>query len=81
MISDPNGLFWNSFINELSKYKTVDNGGNYQNNIGRRIPYNIHDKIVFLREYKFSIAMENSKTLGYITEKLVEAYVGHVYYY
>ena len=59
------------FINELSKYKKVDMGGKYNNNIGK----NVYNKIEFLSSYKFSIAMENSQGDGYISEKLVDSFL------
>ena len=46
-------------------------GGKCYNNIGRRVK----NKIKFLMEYKFSIAMENSGGDGYITEKIVESFL------
>ncbi len=58
------------FINELSKYKTVDMGGKYKNNVG-----NVENKIEFLKSYKFSIAMENTEGNGYITEKIIESFL------
>lgn len=57
------------FFEALSRYKRVDSGGKYKNNIGRRV----EDKQAFLREGKFSIAFENSSTNGYTTEKLIQA--------
>jgi hypothetical protein len=57
------------FINELNKYKKVDLGGTYNNNVGK-----IKDKIKFLRNYKFSIAMENSEGDGYLTEKIIDSF-------
>jgi hypothetical protein len=57
------------FINELNKYKKVDLGGAYNNNVGK-----IKDKIIFLRNYKFSIAMENSEGDGYLTEKIIDSF-------
>lgn len=60
-----------SFINELSKYKKVDMGGKYKNNIGRRIK----NKIKFLSDYKFSIAMENSEGQGYVSEKILDSFM------
>jgi lipoate-protein ligase B len=54
-----------NFINELNKYKIVDMGGYYDNNIGK-----IYDKIEFLSSYKFSIAMENTEGEGYLSEKI-----------
>ena len=64
-------LFRIEFINELSKYKTVDMGGKYKNNIGRTIK----NKIKFLSSYKFSIAMENSNGDGYLTEKIIDSFI------
>ena len=59
------------FIEELNKYKKVTSGGRALNNIGRFT----NNKIEFLSEYKFSIAMENSNGDGYISEKIVEAFL------
>ena len=58
------------FINELSKYKKVDMGGKYKNNVGK-----IKNKIQFLSSYKFSIAMENTEGDGYISEKIIESFI------
>ncbi len=58
------------FFNELSKYKKVDSGGRYLNNIGGPV----HDKLEFCRRYKFHIAFENSSSPGYTTEKLMQAF-------
>ena len=59
------------FINDLSKYKKVDMGGRYGNNIGG----NVKDKIKFLSTYKFSIAMENSSADGYVSEKIIQSFI------
>ena len=59
------------FIKELEKYKKIDFGGKVYNNIGR----SVEDKIKFLSQYKFSIAMENSEGDGYISEKIVDAFL------
>jgi hypothetical protein len=56
------------FFNELGKYKKVDSGGKHLNNIG----YNVPDKMQFIRDYKFTIAFENSSVKGYTTEKILE---------
>ena len=56
------------FFNKLSKYKKVDSGGRYLNNIGGPVA----NKIDFIKNYKFTIAFENSSLSGYTTEKLVE---------
>jgi alpha(1,3/1,4) fucosyltransferase len=56
------------FFNELNKYKKVDSGGGHLNNIGKRV----EDKLEFIKDYKFTIAFENSSVPGYTTEKLIE---------
>lgn len=56
------------FFHELSKYKRVDSGGRYLNNIGEPVA----DKLVFCRGYKFNIAFENSSVPGYTTEKIMQ---------
>jgi len=56
------------FFMELSKYKKVDGGGRYLNNVGGPVP----DKRAFCSQYKFNIAFENSAVPGYTTEKLVQ---------
>lgn len=62
----------NQFYNELSKYKRVDSGGRFANNIG----YAVDNKVKFQSEYKFSIAFENNayrpQFPGYTTEKIME---------
>ena len=60
-----------NFINELNKYKKVDMGGRFNNNIG----YQINDKIEFFSSYKFSISMENSEGDGYISEKIIHSFI------
>ena len=56
------------FFHELSKYKKVDSGGKYLNNINR----SIDNKMDFIKDYKFVISFENSSSPGYTTEKLIE---------
>ena len=58
------------FIKELSKYKNIDMGGKYNNNVGI-----INNKIDFLSKYKFSIAMENTEADGYSSEKILESFL------
>jgi hypothetical protein len=58
------------FFDELSKYKKVDSGGRYRNNIGGPV----NDKLEFQNKYKFSICFENSSTSGYLTEKIFQAF-------
>ena len=58
------------FIKQLNKYKKVDMGGRFDNNVGP-----IKNKIKFLQKYKFSIAMENSEGDGYISEKIFDSFI------
>lgn len=60
--------FREKFFKELSKYKKVDSGGRFMNNIGGPV----RNKIEFIRDYKFTIAFENSCVNGYTTEKIME---------
>lgn len=57
------------FFDLLSKYKHVNSGGKYKNNVG----FPVENKHAFLKEGKFHIAFENSSTNGYTTEKLIQA--------
>jgi len=59
------------FFYELSKYKKVDSGGRFLNNIGKPVA----NKLNFIKDYKFTIAFENSSLPGYVTEKIVEPMV------
>ena len=60
-----------NFIEELNKYKKIDMGGKYNNNIDGPIK----NKIEFFKDYKFSIAMENTNGDGYISEKIIDSFI------
>lgn len=70
--SNPNCQTRNQFVQELSKYKKVDSGGRWMNNIG----FAVSNKREFQSNYKFSIAFENEAYRPgynwYITEKIME---------
>jgi len=70
--SNGNCLERNQFVQQLSKYKMIDCGGRFMNNIG----YAVADKRKFQSEYKFSVAFENNayrpQHIGYTTEKIME---------
>ena len=70
VVSNGSGSARNLFYEKLSKYKTVDSGGRFKNNVGGPV----RDKLEFLSNYKFSICFENSKTQGYISEKLSDSF-------
>ena len=63
------------FFQELSKYKKVNSGGRYMNNIG--VSEGVQNKIEFESRHKFSIAFENSSHPGYTTEKLIQAFAAN----
>ena len=62
--------FREKIFNALSKYKRVDAGGTFLNNIGEKVK----DKHLFLKEYKFTLAIENSSQPGYVTEKIFDPF-------
>lgn len=70
VVSNKNFDLRNDFYKELSKYKKIDSGGKYLNNIG----YRVKDKLQFQKKYKFSLAFENSSKNGYLTEKIFDAF-------
>ncbi len=61
------------FFEKLSRYKKVDSGGRFMNNIGGPITPGSNAKIEFLRRYKFNLAFENESHEGYTTEKIYHA--------
>lgn len=54
----------------ISKYKKVNSGGKYLNNIGGPTD----NKLAFESKHKFSIAFENSSNNGYTTEKILNSF-------
>lgn len=71
VVSNPNAdEMRDRMLDALNKYKTVDSGGRYRNNVGGPV----EDKIAFAKQYRFSLAFENSSTNGYTTEKIFEAF-------
>lgn len=66
-----------TFFKKLcSKYKKVNSGGPFLNNIGGPIGNwgSSNAKYDFDKKHKFSIAFENSSHIGYTTEKLIDAF-------
>jgi hypothetical protein len=60
-------------FNSISEYKHIDSCGRLLNNSNFNIKGRGDEKykIQFLRDYKFTIASENSKDDGYTTEKII----------
>ncbi len=57
-------------FSRLNALKPVKSGGGYMNNIG----YRVDDKSKFEKQFRFSIAFENSSYPGYMTEKVIQAF-------
>ena len=60
----------NEAFEALCRYKKVDSGGHYLNNIGGPVK----DKLAFDSTHRFSLCFENGAHSGYTTEKLVQAF-------
>jgi len=71
----------NRFMQLLSNYKSVDCAGSFMNNMPQRMTAPEDDHVYgdqylgFLQSYKFMICFENCKKPGYITEKILNAYM------
>lgn len=72
VVSNPNAKERIEFFHELSKYKKVDSGGKWNNNIDFKLGPSHLDKLNFIKDYKFVISFENSSYPGYTTEKIIE---------
>ena len=77
----------NAFFKLLSKYKHIDSPGKVFNNMKNAIEPRYGNwrqgKIDFIKNYKFTIAFENTNTEGYTSEKLPDAFIAHsipIYY-
>jgi len=68
LVSNPDGKERTDFFYKLNKYKKVDSGGSFLNNIG----YKVSDRFDFIKDYKFSLSFENSSYPGYTTEKIFQ---------
>ena len=72
IISNPNGIIRNKFLNILDKSMKVDYAGHYKNNINIITSnYNTPEFLSYISNYKFIISMENSREDTYITEKVI----------
>jgi alpha(1,3/1,4) fucosyltransferase len=68
--------FREEVFRRLSKYKHVDAAGRCSNNMNGwtvpRDPNRLAGKLEFLKQYKFTLAMENALWPGYMTEKIID---------
>ncbi|WP_121021932.1 glycosyltransferase family 10 domain-containing protein [Helicobacter vulpis] len=71
--SNSNAPERNRFYQELNAYRPVAGGGKVFNTTGQPVA----NKWDFLSHYKFNLCFENTKGLGYTTEKIVDAYFAH----
>ncbi|WP_205589542.1 glycosyltransferase family 10 domain-containing protein [Helicobacter labacensis] len=71
--SNSNAPVRNHFYQELSAYAPVAGGGKVFNTTGEPVA----NKWDFLSRYKFNLCFENTKGLGYTTEKIIDAYFAH----
>jgi hypothetical protein len=67
----------NNMFEELCKYKKVDSGGKFKNNIGYVVEgrYWEQQMIDFISQYKFIICFENTKEDNYVTEKIINPFL------
>ncbi len=76
VVSNPHCEVRNEFFEILNQYKKVDSAGSHLNNLGWTLPKEenlfFKAKLEFQKEYKFSIAFENSSYPGYLTEKIMD---------
>jgi hypothetical protein len=68
VVSNPQGEERNRFFHQLSRYKRVDSGGRWHNNVHGVVK----DKSTFIKDYKFVLAFENASYPGYTTEKIFQ---------
>ncbi len=82
-VNGSGGALRQQFCRKLSEYKHVACPGRVLHNmeapeLSARYDENWHlSKIQFLGRYKFNIAFENSNASGYISEKLIDAFLGN----
>ena len=69
VVSNHRNALRNEAFEKLSRYRRVDSGGRFLNNVGGPVA----DKFAFDSRHKFSLCFENGSHSGYTTEKLMEA--------
>ena len=67
-----NCKFRNDYFDSLNNISKVDSFGSLFNNTGQIL--NREKKIEKTKEYKFSLAFENSEYDGYVSEKIIDAF-------
>lgn len=64
------------FFKKLSEYKRVESPGSYLNNMPNEAPVNwmSDSKTDFQRKCKFTLCFESTKSEGFVTEKIMDAF-------
>jgi hypothetical protein len=75
--SNPNCQPRNIIFQKLNNICTIDSGGPLFNNMGYILPRTRKDKIEFMSTRKFNLCCENGQYPGYVTEKLLDAYMAN----
>jgi hypothetical protein len=68
VVSNPECRFRNKLFKAIHRKGAVSSGGRHFNTTGSIVK----NKLEFIRDYQFNIACENSRSPGYITEKLID---------
>lgn len=76
VVSSNSSLERISFFKQLSKYKKVDSYGKVFKNIDSPIYYDWKENYKMFENYKFVICFENSFNEGYLTEKILNVFLG-----
>ena len=74
VISNPRGPDRNRFLDIVERYVPVKYGGQFRTNIPRiQAPYTSPEFRNIIGQYRFTLAMENSRGGHYVTEKITHA--------
>jgi alpha(1,3/1,4) fucosyltransferase len=77
--SNPSGIARNRLYHMINSHVgNINSAGPHFNNTGYIIPRGddgVRQKMEFLGKHKFTVAMENSQYPGYVTEKILEAWL------
>lgn len=77
VVSNPRCEIRNNFFKKLCAYKKVDSCGKVLNNTEIIAPRDFKEYEHFCSQYKFMICFENSSDPYYITEKIVNGFLGN----
>ena len=80
IISNPNGIIRNRFLNELEKKHKIVYAGRYKNNTNYELKdeYNTDSFYDYIKQFKIIVSMENSIDDTYITEKITHGLIAGI---